>query len=120
MCKRIFCKFIFQKSSTLQVTLLILISQCLTVQSQISSIAPEFTTLHNGTHNETGNPHDNQSSNIHEEEGGHGHKGIILIPVHFSHVEYPLIFSLVVIFAGLSKLGFHYSHFLSSKVPESW
>ncbi|XP_060600356.1 Na(+)/H(+) exchanger protein 7-like [Ruditapes philippinarum] len=107
------------KPSTLPVTLLILISQCLTVQSQTSSIAPEFTTLHNGTHkNETGNLHDNQSSNIHEEEG-HGHKGIILIPLHFSHVEYPLIFSLVVIFAGLSKLGFHYSHFLSSKVPES-
>lgn len=50
---------------------------------------------------------------------GHDTDGIVLIPVHFYHVEYPLIFTIVVIFAGLSKLAFHYSHFLSSKVPES-
>ncbi|KAL4220615.1 hypothetical protein ACF0H5_021012 [Mactra antiquata] len=55
-----------------------------------------------------------------DHDDGHGSEGIILIPFHFTHVEYPLIISLVVIFAGLSKLAFHFSHFLSSKVPESW
>lgn len=46
--------------------------------------------------------------------------GVELVVLRWSDVEYPLIITLVVIFAGLSKLGFHYSHFLSSKVPESW
>lgn len=46
--------------------------------------------------------------------------GVELVVLRWSEVEYPLIITLVVIFAGLSKLGFHYSHFLSSKVPESW
>ena len=117
MCKSIFCKFIFQKSLLLMVTVLLIFSPCLTVQSEIT---PGITKQHNETNNITENSHDNESSRNHETDGEHEHHGIVLIPVHFSHVEYPLIFSLVVIFAGLSKLGFHYSHFLSSKVPESW
>ena len=50
----------------------------------------------------------------------HSSNGVNLVPVHFEHVKYPVVFSIVVIFAALSKLVFHFSHVLSSKVPESW
>ncbi|XP_053403681.1 sodium/hydrogen exchanger 3-like isoform X2 [Mercenaria mercenaria] len=63
-----------------------------------------------------------QTDNITEEEESeseHEHPGVELIVVRWKDVEYPFIITLVVIFIGLSKLGFHYSHFLSSKVPES-
>lgn len=55
-----------------------------------------------------------------EEEEEEEHEGVELIVLNWKDVEYPFIVTLVIIFVGLSKLGFHYSHFLSSKVPESW
>ncbi|WAR28114.1 SL9A2-like protein [Mya arenaria] len=80
-------------------------------------------------HNDTG-PHSTTDSHgdgttQHKVIGGHEKDdhdtthGIELFTFNFSNVKYPLVFSLVVILAGLSKIGFHYSHFLSSKVPES-
>lgn len=44
---------------------------------------------------------------------------IHLVALNYEHVKYPLVFTLVVIFAGLSKIVFHHLHFLSSKIPES-
>jgi hypothetical protein len=55
-----------------------------------------------------------------KEEWDHEHPGVELIVLNWKDVEYPFIVTLVLIFAGLSKLVFHFSHFLSSKVPESW
>ncbi|XP_045201106.1 sodium/hydrogen exchanger 1-like [Mercenaria mercenaria] len=112
------------KTAALIVTIVILISPCVTHQTETSTNASNLanqnnvTSGDNITFNGTEKDFDHQDLRSHE-DSGHGKNGIVLIPVHFSHVEYPLIFSLVVIFAGLSKLGFHYSHFLSSKVPES-
>ncbi|XP_060600352.1 Na(+)/H(+) exchanger protein 7-like isoform X2 [Ruditapes philippinarum] len=54
-----------------------------------------------------------------KEEWDHEHPGVELIVLNWKDVEYPFIVTLVLIFAGLSKLVFHFSHFLSSKVPES-
>ncbi|KAH3834056.1 Na(+)/H(+) exchanger protein 7-like [Dreissena polymorpha] len=54
-----------------------------------------------------------------EPEASHHSSTYELVQVHWEHVKAPLVFTLVVIIAGLSKIGFHYSHFLSSKVPES-
>lgn len=42
-----------------------------------------------------------------------------LVEVKFEEVESPFIVCCVVLIAALSKLGFHYSNFLSSIVPES-
>ncbi|XP_052215722.1 sodium/hydrogen exchanger 2-like isoform X3 [Dreissena polymorpha] len=57
---------------------------------------------------------------------GHGDKGhdshpakIHLVDLNFSHVKGPLLVGLVIIIAGLSKIGFHHADILSSKVPES-
>ncbi|KAH3812598.1 Na(+)/H(+) exchanger protein 7-like [Dreissena polymorpha] len=55
---------------------------------------------------------------LHDKHGQHG-DSVPLAPIHFSHVKYALVFSVVVIVAGLSKILFHHSHFLSSRVPES-
>ena len=51
-----------------------------------------------GHHNDTG----------HQGEGhdtAHGHKRIHLVSLNFEHVKNPLVFGLVVIIAGLSKIG---------------
>lgn len=42
-----------------------------------------------------------------------------LVDMKFEEVESPFIVCVVVLIAALSKLGFHYSNFLSSIVPES-
>ncbi|XP_052783050.1 Na(+)/H(+) exchanger protein 7-like [Mya arenaria] len=63
---------------------------------------------------------DDTDKNSEEYQALHHHAdGIQLFPVHFMHVKYPLIFTLVMILAGFSKIAFHHSQFLSSKVPES-
>jgi len=69
-------------------------------------------------HNESEEDDDHKSTLIRRE---HLHtEGVQLFPVHFEHVKYPLVFTLVVILAGLSKIAFHQAHAVSSKVPESW
>ena len=75
----------------------------------------------------SGPQHDKTTNTTNEDDGKHnedehenGHSSIKLVPIHFKHVKYPLVFTIVVLLAGLSKLGFHFSHFLSSKIPESW
>ncbi|XP_014790242.2 sodium/hydrogen exchanger 1 isoform X1 [Octopus bimaculoides] len=45
--------------------------------------------------------------------------GVDLVEIKFEEVESPFIVCCVVLIAALSKLGFHYSNFLSSIVPES-
>lgn len=76
------------------------------------SISGGSTSSHDtATHGETGKGHYGGSS--------HGSNTIQLVPVKFDHVKYPLVFTLVVMVCSFSKLFFHYSHFLSSKVPES-
>ena len=52
---------------------------------------------------------------------GHGHNdGITVASVkHFDKVKYLLAITVVVLVAGVSKLGYHRANFLSSKVPES-
>ncbi|XP_053404258.1 sodium/hydrogen exchanger 1-like [Mercenaria mercenaria] len=64
------------------------------------------------------------SDGHHGDEGHDGHerhksKKIHVVEFNFDHVKTPLLFGLVVIIAGLSKIGFHHANFLSSKVPES-
>lgn len=125
MCSSLSCEFIFQRPKTAVLVAVIFISASVTQQTEAeTTLSPNQTSAHND--NSTSDPSVEEGTTIYDRSddwhsgGEHGKDGITLIPVHFSHVEYPLIFSLVVIFAGLSKLAFHYSHFLSSKVPESW
>lgn len=125
MCSSCSCEFVFQRPTTVVLIAVIFVSASVTQQTETeTTLSPNQTSAHDD--NSTADPSTEGDTNDHDQVddwhsgGEHGKHGIILIPVHFSHVEYPLIFSLVVIFAGLSKLAFHYSHFLSSKVPESW
>ncbi|XP_029648211.1 Na(+)/H(+) exchanger beta isoform X1 [Octopus sinensis] len=79
--------------------------------------------------NVTGN--DISKAHIHKREdnpphGGHKKHsesnetaGVDLVELKFEEVESPFIVCCVVLIAALSKLGFHYSNFLSSIVPES-
>ncbi|KAK3605348.1 hypothetical protein CHS0354_033839 [Potamilus streckersoni] len=58
----------------------------------------------------------------HGSQGGHQHHktfGIKVVELKLHHLMQPLVFCLVVLMAGLSKIGFHHADFLSSKVPES-
>ncbi|XP_052219031.1 sodium/hydrogen exchanger 3-like [Dreissena polymorpha] len=63
--------------------------------------------------------HSNFSTTTKKPDSGHHSSTYELVQVHWEHVKDPLVFTIVVIVAGLSKIGFHQSHFLSSKVPES-
>ncbi|XP_052785007.1 sodium/hydrogen exchanger 1-like isoform X2 [Mya arenaria] len=56
----------------------------------------------------------------HDDDGGHhASNRIHVAELNYDHVKGPMIVVLVIIFAGLSKIGFHHADFLSSKVPES-
>ncbi|XP_048246955.1 sodium/hydrogen exchanger 1-like isoform X2 [Haliotis rufescens] len=62
----------------------------------------------------------NTTDNNHDKDTGHGeHHGIEIAGVLFANVREPLIYTIVVILAALSKVAFHHAHFLSSKIPES-
>lgn len=104
-------------------SLLLLTSTPFVQTTTTSRLTTKFaTTLMNTDEHHGSTPsglHDNGTDPEGHDEG-HGSHGISLVPVHFEHVKYPVVFSIVVILAGMSKLGFHFSHFLSSKVPESW
>ncbi|XP_052104403.1 Na(+)/H(+) exchanger beta-like isoform X2 [Mytilus californianus] len=75
-------------------------------------------------HNQTS--HDNKS---HEHGNKTGHKdshtghgaghGIHLFSINYDHVAQPLLITVFLFAAGISKLGFHHADFLSSRVPES-
>ncbi|KAH3812597.1 hypothetical protein DPMN_141033, partial [Dreissena polymorpha] len=66
------------------------------------------------------NNHTNFSSTTTKKpDTGHHSSTFELVKVHWEQVKSPLVFTIVVIVASLSKIAFHYSHFLSSKVPES-
>lgn len=73
----------------------------------------------------TQNQADSTTQNVTEpnKEGGHHGKHeshrIHVIAFEYEAVKEPLIFTVVVLLAGLSKIGFHHANFLSSKIPES-
>ncbi|XP_076435506.1 Na(+)/H(+) exchanger beta-like [Babylonia areolata] len=54
-----------------------------------------------------------------EGHGKHRPHTIHVLALEFEAVKEPLIFTVVVLLAGLSKIGFHHADFLSSKIPES-
>lgn len=62
--------------------------------------------------------HDNHSS-VDEHTAPHESHSIHVIHIAFEEIKEPLIFTIVVLLAGLSKILFHHADFLSSKVPES-
>ncbi|XP_071160004.1 probable Na(+)/H(+) antiporter nhx-9 isoform X2 [Mytilus edulis] len=59
-------------------------------------------------------PHDGNNTDHH----GHIH-GVEIAEWKFDELREPFIFTIVVLLAGLSKIGFHYTDKLSSHVPES-
>ncbi|XP_035828489.1 sodium/hydrogen exchanger 2 [Aplysia californica] len=63
--------------------------------------------------------HGNKSH--HSEDGGHGHhnKGLTVADLNYHEVRDPLVLTIVVLVAALSKIGYHHANFLSSKIPES-
>ncbi|XP_046349818.1 sodium/hydrogen exchanger 1-like isoform X1 [Haliotis rufescens] len=63
--------------------------------------------------------HDNNTSDNEHTDGHEKHHGIEVASLHFHSVRAPLLFTIVILLAGLSKVGFHYADFLSSKLPES-
>ncbi|XP_046542878.1 sodium/hydrogen exchanger 1-like [Haliotis rubra] len=63
--------------------------------------------------------HRNITDGHHDKAGHRGHHGIEIAGVLFDNVREPLIYTIVVILAAISKVAFHHAHFLSSKIPES-
>ncbi|CAG5134092.1 unnamed protein product, partial [Candidula unifasciata] len=52
---------------------------------------------------------------------GHGHHGggLHVAALAYEEVRDPLIFTIVVLLTGISKIGYHHANILSSRVPES-
>ena len=93
------------------------------VQNITSPVDTETTTSTSTRQTEVTDSGNHDNTSTHDPMSNtdpHSSNGVNLVPVHFEHVKYPVVFSIVVIFAALSKLVFHFSHVLSSKVPESW
>ncbi|XP_070173141.1 Na(+)/H(+) exchanger beta-like [Littorina saxatilis] len=65
---------------------------------------------HNDSHPDD---HHNTSGGYHREHSVH------VVALEFEHVKEPLIFTIVILLAGLFKIAFHHADFLSSKIPES-
>ncbi|XP_048745057.2 Na(+)/H(+) exchanger beta-like isoform X2 [Ostrea edulis] len=62
----------------------------------------------NGTSNHTAN----ETKSEHPE-------GVVLVEIKYEAIKEPFFLTLVVLIAGISKVGFHHADFISSKVPES-
>ncbi|XP_061171493.1 sodium/hydrogen exchanger 2-like isoform X2 [Saccostrea echinata] len=62
----------------------------------------------NGTSNHTSN----------ETEKEHA-EGVVLVEIKYEAIKEPFFLTLVVLIAGLSKIGFHHADVVSSRVPES-
>lgn len=61
-----------------------------------------------------------QNGSLHTEgHVGHGEHGIHLLALNYEYVKSPLLITIFLFAAGISKLGFHHADFLSSRVPES-
>ncbi|XP_067669173.1 sodium/hydrogen exchanger 1-like [Haliotis asinina] len=56
------------------------------------------------------------SSNTHGNSTVHG---IEIAAVLFENVRQPMIYTIVLVVAAVSKVAFHHAHFLSSRIPES-
>ncbi|XP_060064028.1 Na(+)/H(+) exchanger protein 7-like [Ylistrum balloti] len=94
----------------------------------ISSTNSSTTTFYNTeqiSHSSTGttNPdHEvhpsNHSSNHTEHEESHGHH-VEVVEIRYEEISSPFLFTVVVLVAVISKMGFHYANKLSSIVPES-
>ncbi|BFZ00857.1 hypothetical protein BsWGS_03896 [Bradybaena similaris] len=78
--------------------------------------------------NNHNDPHNNMSgkdrNDSHGSDGGHAdghgrHGGLHVAAFAYAEVRDPLIFTIVVLLAGISKIGYHHANFLSSHIPES-
>ncbi|GFO48983.1 sodium/hydrogen exchanger [Plakobranchus ocellatus] len=54
-----------------------------------------------------------------EEEDEHESGPLEVATINYEEIKEPLIFTIVVLLAGASKIGYHHADFLSSKIPES-
>ena len=54
-----------------------------------------------------------------DEHGGHGH-GVHVAGWQYDYVKTPLLITIFLIVALISKLGFHHVECLSKFMPESW
>ncbi|CAL1533011.1 unnamed protein product [Lymnaea stagnalis] len=80
----------------------------------VAGISPNATDLkYNISSTGNGTDHNNSS----EPHKRHGSLHVAAIAYH--EVRDPLIFTIVVLLAGISKIGYHHANFLSSKIPES-
>ncbi|XP_059139942.1 Na(+)/H(+) exchanger beta-like isoform X2 [Physella acuta] len=85
---------------------------CATADAVISDHTPENVSTHG---NDTAH-----SNNSGAHSKGHGHHGALHVAaVAYEEVKEPIIFTIVVLLAGISKIGYHHANFLSSKIPES-
>nr|XP_022342116.1 Na(+)/H(+) exchanger beta-like isoform X2 [Crassostrea virginica] len=54
-----------------------------------------------------------------EADQGEHAEGVVLVEIKYEAIREPFFLTLVVLIAGLSKIGFHHADFISSYVPES-
>ncbi|KAK3791844.1 hypothetical protein RRG08_026747 [Elysia crispata] len=71
-------------------------------------------------HTGSGNHTDVHCKEEHKEEHDeHGAGPLEVATLNYMAIRDPLIFTIVVLLAGISKIGYHHADFLSSKIPES-
>lgn len=82
----------------------------LTLSCAVASEAVTYTTF---SLNQT------NSTNHTAEENEKHPEGVVLVEIRYEAIKEPFFLTLVVLIAGLSKIGFHHADFISSYVPES-
>ncbi|XP_065926375.1 Na(+)/H(+) exchanger beta isoform X2 [Magallana gigas] len=82
----------------------------LTLSCAIASEAVTYSTFSVNQTNSTN--HTAEKSEKHPE-------GVVLVEIRYEAIKEPFFLTLVVLIAGLSKIGFHHADFISSYVPES-
>ncbi|OWF42175.1 Sodium/hydrogen exchanger 1 [Mizuhopecten yessoensis] len=103
--------------------LFVLVLVCLISLSNSSSTSSPQTSdvTYSTTHNisEHGDDHSsNHSTNHSEHEGSNGHH-VEVVEIRYDEIRSPFLFTIVVLVAVISKMGFHYADKLSSFLPES-
>ncbi|RUS70330.1 hypothetical protein EGW08_021906, partial [Elysia chlorotica] len=73
----------------------------------------------NENHTNNGSGHDGGSGNHGDEHDEHGAGPLVVAGLNYQEIRDPLIFTVVVLLAGISKIGYHHADYLSSLIPES-
>lgn len=117
------------KISIVCVTLLVLVNTQTTDVSNFTQSPNNVTVFikYNSTNSTDDSAHktgegglgDCKEVGLEEEHDDHMAGPLEVATINYMQIRDPLIFTIVVLLAGISKIGYHHADFLSSKIPES-